>query len=78
MELAKLFCYFVKKPSKRKHSSIYSDACDASFVSHSVVCCCKVITSQVMQNEPYKFDVALKYAKNRLADIVQIEERRKV
>ena len=39
-----VLCYFVKKPSKRKHSSIYSDASDASFVSHfflSVVCCCK-------------------------------------
>ena len=39
-----VLCYFVKKPSKRKHLSIYSDACDASFVSHfflSVFCCCK-------------------------------------
>ena len=34
----KVVLLLVKKPSKRKHSSIYSDA---SFVSHSVVCCCK-------------------------------------
>ena len=24
-----VLCYFVKKPSKRKHSNICSDACDA-------------------------------------------------
>ena len=40
-----------------------------SFFLQSAVA--KEITSQVMRNEPYKFDVALKYAKNRLADIVQ-------